>query len=180
MDQHEHFEAWLRDVSAGSFEDGAAIDPRWLRWFRAIHEEHGPLAREDVDVRVRQRIEATLAAAPWTRLTVDVRSTTGRVLHVDVAGGAAGAWIDISVTLDGEHLGSMGHNYCLADPEALLAALAGDLREFVLDEAIWGGWPICPRHHTHPLEPTLVGDVASWVCPSAYELVAIVGELKVR
>ncbi|HZQ83677.1 MAG TPA: hypothetical protein VFA83_02510 [Acidimicrobiales bacterium] len=50
--------------------------------------------------------------------------------------------------------------------EVFVAGLAEDLREFALDEEIWGGWPICPDHGTHPLEASAEGGVAAWICPS--------------
>ncbi len=53
--------------------------------------------------------------------------------------------------------------YSLADPEALVAEMADNLRESALDEAIWGGWPICIAHTTHPLEPMLLDGLACWV-----------------
>ena len=170
MGQLDEFELWLRSVSPY----GGEIDPAWLRWLRRVYEEAGPMARADLDVLAQHRVNATFVAAPWTRLGNDVRSTTGRVLQLDLDHGAG---LVCHVTLDGNHLGSVGRSWCLADPEVLLAELAEDLQEHSLHEAIWGGWPTCPRHHTHPLEPKVVDEIASWMCLTDDEVIAAIGEL---
>ena len=174
----DRFTAWLRAVSPESFEDGASIDDAWLTWFREIHAELGPISREQVDALAGQGIDETLAAEPSLRIVDDVGVTTGRRLRLDVTRDPETAWLKVSVTLDAEFIGSMGRGYNLADPEAVVAEMADYLREFALDETIWGGWPICVDHHTHPLEPELVDGLACWVCPESSRTVSPIGELK--
>jgi hypothetical protein len=45
--------------------------------------------------------------------------------------------------------------------------LADTFQEEFLDEEIWGGWPTCPHHGTHPLEPRLGSEsIAAWFGPA--------------
>lgn len=106
------------------------------------------------------------------RIADDLRATAGRELvlrlrNTDVA------WWEIDVLVDGKHLGSLGQGFS-TDPEDLIAELADNLRENFLDEEIWGGWPICPDHGDHPLEPG-VDDAgrATWFCPRGRAVAAI-------
>ena len=39
-----------------------------------------------------------------------------------------------------------------------VAELADYLREACLDEEVWGGWPVCPIHRTHPLNAAVGND----------------------
>jgi hypothetical protein len=109
---------------------------------------------------------ATLDAmpiGPWHRIAEDLRSTTGRVLELlpeDTDG-----WVEFHIFLDGEPFGSFGRPFS-SDPEEQLAEIADVLREQTLDEEIWGGWPICPAHQTHPLDPRADAQLgAVWSCP---------------
>lgn len=177
VNREDDFDAWLRSVSPESFEDGAEIDASWLGWFRRVFDERGPIDREQLDARAREQAEATVATAPWTRLADDVRRTTGRELELDVTSDEARGWLDVAVSIDGRRAGSIGRSYCLADSEELLAELTENLREFALDEEIWGGWPTCPMHHTHPLEARVVREAAWWQCPVLNRPVARIGDL---
>jgi hypothetical protein len=111
----------------------------------------------------------------WLRLRDDLARTTGRTLRLAESDSEPGA---LEVHLDGVLYGWFGHQFS-ADPEAALAELAAHLCEFALDEEIWGGWPICPRHHTHPLSAatTDVARVAWWHCPKDGVSVARIGDL---
>ena len=174
----DEFTAWLQAVSPESFEDGAEIDEAWLTWFREIYAERGPISGDRIGTLAGQRTDETLAAQPWIRIVADFRITTGRELELKVTSEPGTAWLSVEVTLDRELIGTMGRGYCLADPEALLVEMADSLREFALDEAIWGGWPTCIDHHTHPLEPVLVDGLAYWVCPDTSRAVSPIGQLK--
>jgi hypothetical protein len=111
----------------------------------------------------------------WSRISDDLAATTGRRLEL-LADAGTGAFIEVHVFLDGEPHGGFGRSLA-ADPEAQLAEVADLLREHTLDEAVWGGWPICPDHHTHPLDPCLDPDgLASWRCPRG-RFIARIGDL---
>lgn len=112
---------------------------------------------------------------PWNRIAADLATTTGRELEL-LAEDGPGSWIEFHVFLDGQPRGSFGQGFP-SDPEAQLALVAALLREHSLDEEVWGGWPTCPDHHTHPLDPRVdAGGVASWVCPRG-RVVARIGDL---
>jgi hypothetical protein len=101
---------------------------------------------------------------PWSRIARDLRVTTGRELEL-LAEESNGGWIEFFVFIDGKGFGSFGRAFS-ADPEQQLAELADVLREHTLDEEIWGGWPICPVHGTHPLDAHTDPDTgATWSCP---------------
>jgi hypothetical protein len=112
-----------------------------------------------------------------TRIARDVQSTTGRVLTVGVDE-LDQDWVQVSVELDGDQLGSWGHaGFADGLVEMVTVQLADGLRENYLDEEIWGGWPICPDHE-HPLDPALDSSgVASWRCPRG-RVVAPIGGLE--
>lgn len=65
-------------------------------------------------------------------------------------------------------------------PAAQLVDLADQVQEWAVEE-LWrlgrpAVWPECPHHrNSHPLAPRLVGDTASWVCPSDSEVVCGIG-----
>jgi hypothetical protein len=86
----------------------------------------------------------------------------------------SGDWIDFDVDLDGGGP-SYGANFP-NDEEGFVAFLAGYLQESVLDEEIWGGWPICPLHNSHPLEPAVNSQgMATWFCPDGHAIATIGG-----
>jgi hypothetical protein len=66
-----------------------------------------------------------------------------------------------------------------ADAVVLLA----DQVQEVVCEALWSvgkpaSWPVCPDHPVnHPLDPAVVGDVATWRCPKNGRGVAPIGRL---
>jgi len=65
-----------------------------------------------------------------------------------------------------------------SDETGVVVDLADRLSEHTLDELIWGGWPICPVHHTHPLVAMPgTGSRAWWQCPKDRTEVAAVGQL---
>ncbi len=186
MSGETDFEAWLRAISPESFEDGGFIADDWLSWLNALFESSGPLPREAVEDRARLAMHALLADdGPWRRIADDVRATTGRDLVVrrgepDVhrPNGLEEpdpTWLEIEVVLDGAWVCSFGHSHSL-DPEEFVADLAEDLRESALDEEIWGGWPICPDHRTHPLAATVDDGRAAWRCPVG-RVIAPIGTL---
>lgn len=110
----------------------------------------------------------------WTRISDHLRATTGRELRVgpDPRYG----WAGVEVWLDGRLNGSVG-GFPGDTTEEWVAEMANVLREFTLDEEIWGGWPPCPiEGHTHMLEGGLAHDIASWFCPRG-SVVARIGEL---
>jgi hypothetical protein len=84
-------------------------------------------------------------------------------------------WWDVSLTLDGEPIGSFG-TYFPLDPEEFTAFLADYLQEH-LSQTIWGGWPMCPDHANHPLEAMTIDARAVWRCPRGREI-AIIGHLE--
>lgn len=57
--------------------------------------------------------------------------------------------------------------------------LVFDLAEHLQDHfngSTWDGWPKCPDHKNHSLEPMLVDSKAVWQCPKG-RVVAIIGDL---
>ncbi len=111
----------------------------------------------------------------WYRIAADLAATTGRELEL-LAEPGPGSWIEVHIFLDGQPHGSFGRAFP-SDLEAQLALVADLLREHTLDEEIWGGWPTCPDHHTHPLDARVAeGGVASWVCPRG-RVVSRIGDL---
>lgn len=165
-------------MSPEAFVDGASIDHHWRIWLRGVYEDEGPLPREAVLARARALFEAHMSSgSTWTRIADDLRRTAGRELvlrdlEVDQPGYG---WFEIEVSLDGEVTGWFQHGHS-PDVETFVAELAEYLREFALDEEIWGGWPICPAHKTHPLEAAVVRGTASWLCPEG-RVIAPIGAL---
>ncbi len=120
----------------------------------------------------------------WQRIATDLQTTTGVELTLTIKADPqqecwpdGAVWLEVDVRLDGRLCGSMGRGFPVSDDEEALAYLADLLREDFLDEAVWGGWPICPLHNTHPLEPMTNGDgVATWQCPAG-TMIARIGDL---
>ncbi len=110
----------------------------------------------------------------WERIADDLLATTGRRLSLDLR--VSEDWWDCDVFLDGQSKGSFGTVFS-GIGEAFVVHLADYLCESYLHEEIWGGWPICPDHGTHPLEPSLDDSgVAVWKCPVG-RVIARVGSL---
>jgi hypothetical protein len=108
----------------------------------------------------------------WRRIRVDLLRTTGYTLELSVDLDSGGT----SITIDGLPDGVIWpHSY--ADPREHLAEFIGDLQEATLDEYVGGGWPTCPRHHTHPLVATASSDDTVWICPTDGDVIASVGAL---
>ena len=100
----------------------------------------------------------------WKRIADDLRTTTGHVLVLNPHP-KPDDWWDFDVSLDQTRKGSFGRVFS-ADEEEFVVQLADYLCDSFLHEEIWGGWPICPDHGTHPLEPSLdEAAVAVWRCP---------------
>lgn len=112
---------------------------------------------------------------PWSRIVDDVFATTGRLLVLQPVAAPDGWW-DCDVVLDGVSRGKFGQ-FFPQEEEPFVATLADRLCDSYLHDDIWGGWPICPDHGTHPLEPLLdeCGQ-AVWKCPIG-RVVARIGSL---
>ena len=80
----------------------------------------------------------------WERLVADLQRTTGHVMTF----GIDSVCDELTITIDGRQVAGLWRSYS-PDPLDHLAAFIGDLQELILDEFVGGGWPICPRHHTH-------------------------------
>lgn len=114
----------------------------------------------------------------WRRIANDLRRTVGKDLVLDMRLGTQEPsdhdewdWWEFDVSVDGEREGTYGTNLP-ADEESFVVRLAD-----YLDELVWGGWPMCPDHKTHPLEPGLDEEAtAVWKCPQG-RIVARIGEL---
>lgn len=160
------FDLWIRAVSPESFESGAFIEGHWLNWLHSTFDRLGPIDRSQLEVESRAAVESVLAEAPWSRIVRDFASTTGRNLALNAEFDESNTWLNIGAALDGRLIGSFSASES-PDEEVLVVDLADRLREFALDEEVWGGWPICPTHRTHPLEAALDRDGrAAWLCPN--------------
>jgi hypothetical protein len=114
----------------------------------------------------------------WKRIATDLKATVGKDLVLDVRLGTGEAsddddreWCEFDVFVDGEWDGSYGTNLP-TEREPFVVGLAD-----YLDELVWGGWPICPDHNTHPLVPVLDNEgIAVWKCPIG-RIVAKIGQL---
>ena len=74
-----------------------------------------------------------------------------------------GLWV-CDITIDGTPVGASGVRDADEDPGERLASLADNLCEYILHEAVWGGWPMCPRHRTRPMWAKADDGIAWWVC----------------
>lgn len=73
----------------------------------------------------------------------------------------------------GSHGAALGED---VDAESATVRVADLIQDDALDE-LWGpAWPICPGH-SHPAQPTLHDDHATWVCPRSRHPLAIIGTL---
>jgi hypothetical protein len=121
-------------------------------------------------------VERAASERSWKRIADDLRSTTGRDLVVQVSPGQD-HWWDVKTFVDGSQVTDGGRIFISTAEEEFAAELADYLREDVLDEEVWGGWPICPHHGTHPLEAMMDQGVATWCCPRD-GAVARIGDLR--
>lgn len=108
----------------------------------------------------------------YERIAADLKRTTGHVLELAEEPEFGGA----TITIDGEVLGSFARSHS-SDRSEHLAEFVDALQEQTLDEYVWGGWPTCPRHHTHPLKAEARDADAVWVCPASDVVIAAVGSL---
>ena len=67
----------------------------------------------------------------------------------------------------------------LSSPEAenLLASVVFDVADNLWPDELTDPWPLCPRHHDHPLQVKLRHGRAAWVCNRDSETAVRVGEL---
>ena len=139
--------------------DDSQLSPEAVKWFER-QMRGGRLPNEEY-------IEAE-EMPEWQRIADDLRNTTA--IELKVAGypnaSMAGA-TQFEITIDGIDKGSFSNPYDETDPEVSLAHFADLLCEQHLHEEVWGGWPTCPVHQTHPLDPGMKNEgVASWICPA--------------
>jgi hypothetical protein len=122
-----------------------------------------------------RRLCLVIGGAATARIGGDLFRTTGHHLEVvcepDEHFGALA-----TVRFDGSE--DTGFSFAHDTVEDAIADIADLLREHLLDEAIWGGWPTCARHHTHPYTPTVRDQTAVWWCPVDDVVAASIGELQ--
>lgn len=112
----------------------------------------------------------------WQRVAADLLRTTGRRLTIS-ARPFSRTETEFVLLVDGRWCGTSAYPNSPAEThEHDVAEWADQLREGLLDEEIWGGWPICPLHGGHPLDPVLEAEIAVWACPRG-EVVARIGSL---
>ena len=68
-----------------------------------------------------------------------------------------------------------------ASLEERVAQAADQVQEWAIEDQLWGSaptnWPPCPHHPaTHPLQASVAGSRAVWVCPADHSVVAPIGE----
>jgi hypothetical protein len=105
----------------------------------------------------------------WPRVAHDLLVSSGSVLTVSASPDPSnhdfdGEWWDVTLTLDGEPIGGFG-TYFPSKAEDFIAFLADYLQQH-LSQKVWGGWPMCPDHPNHPLEPDTEDGLAVWRCPA--------------
>ena len=114
----------------------------------------------------------------WHRIATDIATATRQQLTLRLSPGeegSSGQWWNGETFHDGEHTGAFGTNFP-SEGEAFVIELAEHLQDH-LSGSIWGGWPICPDHKTHPLKPVLDEEsIAVWKCPLD-RIVTKIGEL---
>jgi hypothetical protein len=115
------------------------------------------------------------------RISKDVLTATGLQLGLkfsrDVSQGRpfGDEWWDCETSFNGERGSGFG-TFLPSGAEGLVAYLADYLQEHFSQE-IWGGWPICPDHETHPLVAELeMTATAVWKCPKG-RVISRIGDL---
>ncbi len=63
------------------------------------------------------------------------------------------------------------------DVEHAVASVVENVADNLWPDELTDPWPLCPTHRDHPLQPRLVGDVASWRCLRDPRIAVRVGEL---
>jgi hypothetical protein len=121
---------------------------------------------------------ASTVSPELQRLVRDVLMTTGHRLSFERADPGLFKEPRLHFSLDETGLGTID-DVRDEDVEEWLARTIDDLQDQWLHEEIWGGWPTCPTHGSHPLEVAVDGDtrLASWTCPSDGSMIAEVGSL---
>jgi hypothetical protein len=114
----------------------------------------------------------------WHRIAIDIATATGQHLVLRLSPGerdpAWGQWWNGKAFLDGERADAFG-TYFPSGGEAFVVNLAEHLQDH-FSQSIWGGWPNCPDHNTHPLKPVLDEEsIAVWKCPPG-QIVAKIGD----
>ena len=125
-------------------------------------------------------MDPSLIADCVERIARDVLSSAGYDLRLVLTPSSTDEhelrWFDADVWIDGKASSAFG-TYFPEDPEAFTAELA-DYLTVHTSQTIWGGWPICPSHGTHPLQAKLdVAGQAIWACPTSGQTVARIGDL---
>ena len=88
-------------------------------------------------------------------------------------------WLGLRVYVDHVFRGSFGTIYPKGSVDQLVQ-LATDLCASFLDELLWGGWPMCPDHGTHPMTAMVTAShEAVWKYPTG-RAVAKIGELSAQ
>lgn len=121
----------------------------------------------------------------WQRLVDDVRNTTGLTLLFERKP-LPGADVEWCASVPDGYFGPESRTWFRTyedtlSPEDALAEMIDYLQEQLFHEHIWGGWPICPVHNTHPLDlgQSEPGE-CKWRCPvGAYGPVRV-GELQFK
>ena len=179
VDQDLDYETVMAELAGP--QGALAISPTRRRFTSGLvvwSDRDGQLLRE-----LTALARAPYVAMPWPeapcveleRLASDFDRTTGRRMTLELRWEnypSGGYWI-CDIAIDGSPRGSTGVN---GDPEEALAAIADRLCEGWLHEEVWGGWPICPHHGTHPLDAGVNGSVAMWCCPQE-GVIARIGDL---
>jgi hypothetical protein len=113
----------------------------------------------------------------WVSIATDLSRTTGFVLDLRDSLDRDHPRGFIEVRIDNGLCGGFTFWWDPDEPGAAVAQLADRLCEFTLHETVWGGWPICPLHRTHPLEPGVRDGLAMWVCPER-QFMTRIGDLQ--
>lgn len=77
--------------------------------------------------------------------------------------------------------GAFGERGVYVQTNAALTARLVQIADIVQDEVtdeLWGAWPECPLHRTHPLAPRELSGEAVWVCPTTDQPISQIGQLE--
>ncbi len=61
--------------------------------------------------------------------------------------------------------------------ELALVAIAQDVADNLWPDELTDGWPVCPQHETHPLQPNIIRGRASWTCSRDDDVAVPIGML---
>jgi hypothetical protein len=174
----EAFDEWLQSIELSS--DGDDRIPGDVEaWLRELYARRGAIDRRAVHEASRAVIADLVSRdGTWTRIADDLRRTAARELRLEPVPDECEDvfWLSAAVFVDDRHVLTFGHRFSPAI-EQFVAELADYLQESALDREVWGGWPICADHNTHPLHAMLDAGRACWVCPVTNRRVAVIGDL---